>query len=125
MAQDDLFEATVAAPAGIAPLAEKLRPQALAEVVGQAHLVGADGALTAMLARGSLASLVLWGPPGVGKTTIARLLAGAAGLAFTQISAVFSGVADLKKVFEAAQRRRAPKRSANHRMIKRAMSQDT
>jgi putative ATPase len=107
MAQDDLFEATVAAPAGIAPLAEKLRPQALAEVVGQAHLVGADGALTAMLARGSLASLVLWGPPGVGKTTIARLLAGAAALAFTQISAVFSGVADLKKVFEAAQRRRA------------------
>jgi putative ATPase len=74
----------------------------LAEVVGQDHLLGQKGSLTLMLGRGSLASLILWGPPGVGKTTIARLLAAAAGLHFTQISAVFSGVADLKRVFEDA-----------------------
>jgi len=106
MAQDDLFEPPAVRGPGAAPLAERLRPARLEEVVGQPHLTGPDGALTAMLARGSLASLILWGPPGVGKTTIARLLAGAAGLEFTQISAVFSGVADLKKVFEAASRRR-------------------
>jgi putative ATPase len=106
MAQDDLFEAPVVRESAAAPLAERLRPARLDEVVGQPHLTGPDGTLTAMLARGSLASLILWGPPGVGKTTIARLLAGAAGLEFTQISAVFSGVADLKKVFEAASRRR-------------------
>jgi putative ATPase len=106
MAQDDLFEPPAVRGNGAAPLAERLRPARLDEVVGQPHLTGPDGALTAMLARGSLASLILWGPPGVGKTTIARLLAGEAGLAFTQISAVFSGVADLKKVFEAASRRR-------------------
>ena len=81
-------------------------PRTLDEVVGQDHLVGPDGTLTRMLARGSLASLVLWGPPGVGKTTIARLLAARAGLHFVQISAVFSGVADLKRVFEEAARRR-------------------
>jgi len=79
----------------IAPLADRLRPQSLAEVVGQDHLVGPAGALTRMLGRGSLASLILWGPPGVGKTTIARLLAAEAGLVFVQLSAVFSGVADL------------------------------
>jgi putative ATPase len=89
------------------PLADRLRPRALGEVVGQDHLVGPDGTLTRMLSRGSLASLILWGPPGVGKTTIARLLAARANLHFVQISAVFSGVADLKRVFqEAAARRR-------------------
>ena len=81
-------------------------PRTLDEVVGQDHLLGPDGTLTRMLARGSLASLVLWGPPGVGKTTIARLLAARAGLHFVQISAVFSGVADLKRAFEEAARRR-------------------
>jgi putative ATPase len=106
MAQDDLFEPPDVRGAAAAPLAEKLRPARLDEVVGQPHLTGPEGALTAMLARGSLASLILWGPPGVGKTTIARLLAGAAGLQFTQISAVFSGVADLKRVFESAARKR-------------------
>ena len=83
-----------------------MRPQALAEIAGQDHLVGPAGTLTRMLARGSLASLILWGPPGVGKTTIARLLAAQAGLEFVQLSAVFSGVADLKKVFEEAVKRR-------------------
>ncbi len=88
------------------PLADRLRPRALDEVVGQDHLLGPDGTLTRMLARGSLASLILWGPPGVGKTTIARLLAARAGLHFVQLSAVFSGVADLKRTFEEAGKRR-------------------
>ncbi len=88
------------------PLAERLRPAALDEVVGQDHLVGPQGTLTRMLERGSLASLILWGPPGVGKTTIARLLADRAGLEFMQLSAVFSGVADLKLAFETARARR-------------------
>jgi putative ATPase len=104
MPADDLFpepEITSPPPA-FQPLAERLRPATLAEIAGQDHLVGPEGSLTGMLARHSLASLILWGPPGVGKTTIARLLAGAAGLHFTQISAVFSGVADLKRVFEDA-----------------------
>ncbi len=107
----DLFgPATAPEPSGAQsaarPLADRLRPRALDEVVGQDHLLGAEGTLTRMLQRGSLASLVLWGPPGVGKTTIARLLASRAGLHFVQISAVFSGVADLKRVFEEAARRR-------------------
>ncbi|MBV9756911.1 MAG: replication-associated recombination protein A, partial [Alphaproteobacteria bacterium] len=88
------------------PLADRLRPRELAEVVGQDHLLGRDGVITRMLAHGALASLVLWGPPGVGKTTIARLLAAQAGLQFTQLSAVFSGVADLKRSFEEARVRR-------------------
>ena len=91
---------------GPRPLADRLRPRTLDEVVGQDHLLGPEGTLTRMLERGSLASLILWGPPGVGKTTIARLLAAKAGLHFVQLSAVFSGVADLKKAFEDATRRR-------------------
>ncbi len=92
--------------AGARPLADRLRPRGLGDVVGQDHLLGAEGTLTRMLDRGSLASLILWGPPGVGKTTIARLLAERAGRVFVQLSAVFSGVADLKKAFEEATRRR-------------------
>jgi putative ATPase len=87
------------------PLADRLRPAELATVSGQDHLVGPDGTLTRMIARGALPSLILWGPPGVGKTTIARLLAAAGNLYFVQLSAVFSGVADLKRVFEEASRR--------------------
>ena len=94
------------APAGPRPLADQLRPRSLDEVVGQDHLLGPDGTLTRMLARGSLASLILWGPPGCGKTTIARLLAARSGLHFVQLSAVFSGVADLKRAFDEAARRR-------------------
>ncbi len=85
-----------------APLADRLRPQRLDEVVGQDHLTGPDGAIGRMVAAGRLSSMVLWGPPGTGKTTIARLLADAVGLRFIAISAVFSGVADLKKAFAEA-----------------------
>ncbi|WCM28641.1 replication-associated recombination protein A [Sphingomonas sp. QA11] len=82
-----------------APLADRLRPQQLEDVVGQEHLTGAEGAIGRMVAAGRLSSMILWGPPGTGKTTIARLLADAVGLRFVAISAVFSGVADLKKAF--------------------------
>jgi putative ATPase len=91
-----------AAPAENAPLADRLRPAALDEVVGQDHLTGPEGAIGRMVAAGKLASMILWGPPGTGKTTIARLLADAVGMRFVAISAVFSGVADLKKVFAEA-----------------------
>jgi putative ATPase len=88
------------------PLADKLRPDTLRDVVGQNRLLGSDGALTRMLEARSLGSLIFWGPPGTGKTTVARLLARATELYFEQISAIFSGVADLKKVFDVARLRR-------------------
>ena len=89
-------------PGANAPLADRLRPRTLDEVVGQEHLTGPEGAIGRMVAAGKLASMILWGPPGTGKTTIARLLADAVGMRFVAISAVFSGVADLKKVFAEA-----------------------
>ncbi len=91
------------APPGVdSPLAARLRPQALGEIIGQEHLTGPDGAIGRMVGAGRLSSMVLWGPPGTGKTSIARLLADAVGMRFVAISAVFSGVADLKKVFAEA-----------------------
>ena len=84
------------------PLADRLRPKVLGEVIGQSQVLGADAPLTVMLGAGALTSLIFWGPPGVGKTTIARLLANETDLHFVQISAIFTGVPDLKKIFEAA-----------------------
>ncbi|WP_129793847.1 replication-associated recombination protein A [Sphingosinicella sp. CPCC 101087] len=110
--QDEPPPSPPAPPADNAPLADRLRPRRLEDVVGQEHLTGSDGAIGRMVAAGKLASMILWGPPGTGKTTIARLLADAVGMRFVAISAVFSGVADLKKVFaEARDHRRIDKQT--------------
>jgi putative ATPase len=98
-ADEQIPAGTAEAVTAGAPLADRLRPRSLDEIVGQEHLTGADGAIGRMVAAGRLASMILWGPPGTGKTSIARLLADAVGLRFVAVSAVFSGVADLKKIF--------------------------
>ena len=101
-ADQELPSSTGEGPVQDAPLADRLRPKSLDEVVGQEHLTGPEGAIGRMVAAGRLASMILWGPPGTGKTSIARLLADAVGLRFVAVSAVFSGVADLKKIFAEA-----------------------
>ena len=105
----DLFDTPGDAPTktdGPRPLADRLRPQILADVIGQRQILGPEGPLSVMLAAKALGSIVFWGPPGVGKTTIARLLAQETDLYFIQISAIFSGMPELRKVFETAKNRR-------------------
>ncbi|MEM8693842.1 MAG: replication-associated recombination protein A [Pseudomonadota bacterium] len=102
----DLFDTGEMPDTNHRPLADRLRPQKLDEVIGQTQVIGPEAPLSVMLAAGSLGSLIFWGPPGVGKTTIARLLAEETDLHFVQISAIFTGVPDLRKVFEAAKLRR-------------------
>lgn len=103
---DNLFQAAGLEKRAPRPLADRLRPQKLSEVVGQDHLVGPDGTLTRMVRSGRLQSMILWGPPGSGKTTVARLLAHETALEFEQLSAIFSGVQDLRKAFDRAKSRR-------------------
>jgi putative ATPase len=102
----NLFQAAGMEEEAPRPLADRLRPKTLAEVVGQDHLVGPEGTLTRMAKSGRLQSMILWGPPGSGKTTVARLLAHATNLEFEQLSAIFSGVQDLRKAFDRAKARR-------------------
>ena len=103
---ENLFTAAGLETSAPHPLADRLRPKSLGEVVGQEHLTGSEGVLTRLLAAGRLGSFILWGPPGTGKTTIARLVASETGLHFEQISAIFSGVAELRKIFDQARKRR-------------------
>lgn len=102
----NLFEAAGLEKSAPRPLADRLRPKTLDEVVGQEHIVGPEGTLTRMLRSGRVGSMILWGPPGAGKTTVARLLADATSLEFEQLSAIFSGVQDLRKAFDRAKARR-------------------
>jgi putative ATPase len=100
---DDMPAASAQEPAADAPLADRLRPRSLSEIIGQEHVTGPEGAIGRMVAAGRLSSMILWGPPGTGKTSIARLLAASVGMRYEAVSAVFSGVADLRKAFAAAE----------------------